>query len=165
MKGRPTMDWLGEFFRTIPQALGALWEVGGGFFGLVLMGGSFVLVALFCGLAYRLRERQGWLSAVFGVMAVLLSLWWLIGIVPSAWVYFADSQSELLADQVVPSAIAIGPLEVASNFYNVFRDSIVMLEGAIVLGAGVALMKVIQRRFPHGLAEGEERGPTTGGYK
>jgi hypothetical protein len=150
---------------TMAEALLALWGFGGGFVGLVLMGGSTVLVALFCLLAYRLRETQGWTSALFGAMAVLLSLWWLIGIIPSAWVYFVDSEKELLADRIIPSAIVIGRLEIASNFYNVFRDSIVMVEGAIALGIGVVVMLVVQRRFPKGTAEGEERGPTTGGYK
>jgi hypothetical protein len=98
-------------------------------------------------------------------MAVLLALWWLIGIIPSAWVYFADSQRDLLAGRIIPEAITAGRLEVAGNFYNVFRDSIVMIEGGIVLGIGVAVMLAVQKRFPKGLAEGEERGPTTGGYK
>jgi hypothetical protein len=159
------MDWLGEFFRTIPQAARALWEFGEGFYGVALMVGSGVLVALFSGLAYRLRERQGWLSAVFSALAVLLSLWWLLGIIPSAWIYFADSQRELLIDQIIPSQIVIGPLQVATNFYNVFRDSIVMLEATVVLIAGAVFLFAIQKRLPKGLAEGEERGPTTGGYK
>jgi hypothetical protein len=146
-------------------ALAALWKDGGGFVGAILMGGSIALIALFCMLAYRLRDTQGWTSALFGAMAVLLSLWWLIGIIPSAWVYFADSQKDLLADRIIPSAIVIGNVEVATNFYNVFRDSIVMIEGGIALGIGVAVMLVIQRRFPKGTAEGEERGPATGGYK
>ena len=159
------MSWIGEFFSTLPDALVALWEFGGGFTGVILMVASIVLTALFCLLAYRLRERQGWLSALFGAMAALLSSWWLLGIVPSAWVYFADEQSELLADSIIPSQIVIGPLQVATNFYNVFRDSIVMLEGVVVIVGYFVLALALQKRFPGGLAEGEERGPTTGGYK
>lgn len=147
------------------QVAMALWQFGGGFFGIVLMGGSAALIGLFCMLAYRLRGRQGWLSALFGAMAVLLGLWWLIGIVPSAWVYFVDSQKDLLRGQVIPGAITLGPLDVASNFYDVFRDTIVLVQGTVVLGIGVWLMLAVQKRFPGGLGEGEERGPTTGGYK
>lgn len=156
---------IGEFFRTLPEAIAVLWEFGDGFIGLVLMGGSLVLTAVFCLLAYRLRGTQGWLSALFGAMAALLSAWWLLGIVPSAWVYFADSQSEMLADTIIPSQIIIGPLQVATNFYNVFRDSVVLVQGAIVVVGYFVLALVLQKRFPGGLAEGEERGPTTGGYK
>jgi hypothetical protein len=156
---------MGEFFAALPDALRAFWDFGGGLVGVLLMGGSIVLIAVFCMLAFQLRNRLGWTSALFGSMAVLLALWWLIGIIPSAWVYFADSQKDLLAGRIIPEAVTIGGLEVASNFYNVFRDSIVMIEGAIVLGIGVAVMLAVQKRFPKGLAEGEERGPTSGGYK
>ena len=159
------MNVIGEFFATLPDAAVALWEFGDGFYGLALMVASIVMLAVFCLLAYRLRQSQGWLSALFGSMAVLLGLWWTLGIIPSAWVYFADSRSELLAGTIIPSQIIVGPLDVATNFYNVFRDSIVMLEATVVLVAGVVLMFSLQKRFRGGLAEGEQRGPTTGGYK
>lgn len=159
------MDVLGEFFRTIPDALVALWEFGDGFFGLAVMLGSMALLGLFTGLAYQLRERQEWLSALFGSMAALLALWWLMGILPSAWVFFADARRELLVDQIIPSAIVIGDLGVATDFYNVFRDSIVMLVNTVVLVGVFWFGFAIQKRFPKGLAEGEERGPTSGGYK
>ncbi len=159
------MNVIGEFFRTLPAALSALWDFGDGFFGVILMVVSGAMIALFAGLAYRLRETQGWLSSLFGSMAVLLGLWWTLGIIPSAWIYFADSQKDLLADSIIPSQIIIGPLGVATNFYNVFRDSIVMIEATVVLAAGAWLIFALQKRLPGGLAEGEERGPTTGGYK
>ncbi len=159
------MTVIGEFFRTLPAAIAALWEFGDGIVGLILMVASIVLIVFFAALAYRFRETQGWLSALFGSMAVLIGLWWTLGIIPSAWVYFADSQKDLLADAIIPSQIVVGPLGIATNFYNVFRDSIVMVESTVVLVAGVILMFALQKRFPGGLAEGEERGPTTGGYK
>jgi hypothetical protein len=159
------MNVIGDFFATLPAALRALWEFGDGFVGVILMVVSIGMVVVFAGLAYQLRERQGWLSGLFGSMAVLLGLWWTLGIIPSAWIYYADSQRDLLADGIIPSAIVIGQLEVATNFYNVFRDSIVMAEATVVLAVGVGLIFAIQKRLPGGLAEGEERGPTTGGYK
>jgi hypothetical protein len=149
----------------LPAAFTALWEFGDGFVGVILMIASIAMIVVFAGLAYQLRERQGWLSGLFGSRTVLLTLWWALGIIPSAWIYFADSQKDLLADSVIPSAIVIGQLEVASNFYNVFRDSIVMAQATVVLVAGVLVIFAIQKRLPGGLAEGEQRGPTTGGYK
>jgi hypothetical protein len=126
---------------------------------------SIAMVVVFAGAAYQLRETQGWLSGLFGSMAVLIGLWWTLGIIPSAWIYFADSQKDLLSDTIIPSQIVVGGLGVATNFFNVFRDSIVMIEAGIVLGIGVAIIFAVQKRFPRGLAEGEDRGPTTGGYK
>lgn len=159
------MDVIGEFFRAVPDAFVAWWEFSDGFFGIAILVGSVVLTALFAGLAYQLRERYGWLSGLFGSMAVLLALWWLMGIVPSAWVYFVDSQQEILADRIIPTAITIGGLDVASNFYNLFRDSVVMLINTVVIVGVFWFALVFQKRFPKSLAEGEERGPTTGGYK
>ena len=159
------MNVIGDFFATLPAALQALWDFGDGFIGIVLMVASIGMLIVFAGLAYRLRGSQGWLSGLFGAMAVLVGLWWALGIIPSAWIYFADSQRDMLSDTIIPSAIVVGQLEVASNFYNVFRDSIVMAEATVVLVAGAVLIFALQKRFPGGLAEGEQRGPTTGGYK
>lgn len=159
------MNVIGDFFATLPTVLRTLWDFGDGFVGVILMVASIGMLVVLAGLAYRLRERQGWLAGLFGAMAVLLGLWWALGIIPSAWVYFADSQRDLLSDSIIPSAIVVGQLEVASNFYNVFRDSIVMVEATVVIIAGALLIFAIQKRFPGGLAEGEQRGPTTGGYK
>jgi hypothetical protein len=156
---------IGEFFANLPDAIAALWNFGDGFIGLVLMVVSIGMIVGFGAAAYVLRERQGWLSALFGSMAVLLGLWWTLGIIPSAWVYFADSQKDLLADTIIPSQIVVGDVGVATNFYDVFRDSIVMIEATVILGLGAWLVFAIQKRFPGGLAEGEEKGPTTGGYK
>lgn len=159
------MDVIADFFAAIPDVVVALWEFGDGFFGLAVMLGSVALFAGFCLLAWQLRERQGWLSALFGTMAALVASWWLLGIIPSAWVYFADAERELLEGTIIPAAIVVGQLDVASNFYNVFRDSVVMLQGAIVTVAIFWFALAWQKRFPTSLAEGEERGPTTGGYK
>lgn len=165
------MEQLGEFFRALPDAVRALWGFGdptgngNGFVGLLITGGSVVLLAAFLGLAYRLRADYGWVSGLFGGMATLLALWWLMGILPSAWVYFVDSQRTLLEGRIIPGAITLGQLDVASNFYQVFRDSVVMLENTVVFIGLVVVGYAIQRRFPRGLGEGEERGPTSGGYK
>jgi hypothetical protein len=159
------MNWIGEFFRAIPDAFVAWWEFSGGLFGLAVLFGSIALLALFTGLAYQLREQYGWLSALFGSLAAMLALWWLMGIVPSAWVYFVDAEQELLAGRLIPEAIVLGDLEVASDFYNVFRDSVVMVMGTVVLVGVFWFALAFQKRFPKSLAEGEDRGPTTGGYK
>lgn len=159
------MSWLGDFFGAIPDVIVALWEFGDGLLGLGIMVGSIVLVAGTLFLAKVLRDSHGWLSALFGVMAATVVAFWLFGILPSAWVYFLDGSRELLRDTVVPSQIAFGDTVVMSNFYQVFRDSIVMLETVVAMGAMAAVALWIQKRYPRGLAEGEEKGPSSGGYK
>jgi hypothetical protein len=154
------VEWLGDFFRALPQALQALWRFGDGFYGLAVMLGYAGLALLFVFLALKLRPTRGWLSSIFGIMAATIGFFWGFGILPSAWVYFADGHRELLEGTVIPSA-----LPGAENFYEVFRDSVVMvLTGLGVAGFCLAAL-AIQRRYPRALVEGEEAGPRTGGYK
>ena len=159
------MDWLGEFFGAIPDVIVALWEFGDGLLGLGVMVGSIALIAATLFLAKILRDDHGWLSAIFGTMAATVGAFWIFGILPSAWVYFLDGSRELLRDTMIPSQIVIGETVVMGNFYQVVRDSVVMLETMVAMGAMVVVALWIQKRYPRGLAEGEEKGPSSGGYK
>lgn len=154
------MDWVGEFFSALPAALRALWEFGDGFEGLAIMLGYLAMAVLFLFLAYRLRPVRGWLSAIFGGMAITIGFLWGFGILPSAWVYFADGNRVLLEGTMIPSA-----LPGADNFYEVFRDTVVVIETALAVTVFCTVALAIQRRFPRTLMEGEEAGPKSGGYK
>jgi hypothetical protein len=96
------VDWLGEFFRALPGVVRALWQFGDGFYGVAIMLGSLALIAAFTFVAIRLREIRGWLSSVFAVMAITIGMWWGFGILPSAWVYFADGERDLLEERWSP---------------------------------------------------------------
>ena len=154
------MDWVGEFFGAIPEVGAALWDFIRGWAGIAIMLGSALLTALFAGIALKLRDSYGWISAIFGSLAALIVLWWFFGIIPSAWVYFADGRTDLLGGRVIPNALPF-----ATNFYEVFRDLVVVAEqGVAVLGLVVVVLQ-IQKRFPKALAEGEEARAQSGGYK
>lgn len=159
------MDWIGEFVRTLPSVLNALWSFGRGWAGVGVTVGSVVLIALSLAAAHRLRERYGWISALCGSMAATIAAWWAFGILPSAWVYFADGQQDLMADQVIPSQIGIGDWVIASNFYQVARDSVVIVETLVAMVIFAVLALRVQKRYPRSLAEGEENRPQSGGYK
>ncbi len=159
------MSWIGEFFRAIPDVFVALWEFGDGWRGVGVTLGSIVLAGLFVGGAYRLRDEVGWVSAMLGSFAAFILGFWAFGILPSAWIYFFDGDRPLLEGTIIPSEIIIGDLEVATNFFIVFRDSVVMGETFIAMGALAYLAVFIQKRFPRGLAPGEEKQAATGGYK
>jgi nucleoside permease NupC len=156
---------LQEFFTTIPDVFVALWQFGRGWTGLAVTIGSMALVAGFCAAAHATRDRYGWVSATFGGCAAMVAGLWAFGILPSAWIYFLDGQAELLTDQVVPSRIAIGEFTLFGNFYQVFRDSIVMVETMVAMAAFGVLALAVQKRYPRGLAEGEEPREQSGGYK
>ena len=159
------MSWLGEFFSTLPDVFRALWQFGRGWAGLAVSIGSIVLTAAFCLAAIRLRDKQGWLSSILGMMAATIAAWWALGILPSAWIYFADGQRDLMENQVIPGAIVIGNSINIANFYQVFRDIIVVIENSIAVVVFAMAALWIQKRYPRALAEGEEPRPQSGGYK
>ena len=159
------MNVISEFFSTIPDALRELWTFGRGWSGFAVTVGSGALVVVFLGIAQRTRETYGWVSATFGGMAATVAAIWAFGILPSAWVYFADSSKSTLIDQIIPSRVAFGDFVLFGNFYQVFRDSIVMVETVIAMGAFTVLAIWVQRHYPRTLVEGEESRPQSGGYK
>ncbi|MGH8906771.1 MAG: hypothetical protein ACRD0K_09700 [Egibacteraceae bacterium] len=159
------MDWIVEFFRTIPGALSALWEFGNGWAGVAVTAGSAAAFALFLVAAHRLRDTYGWVSALCGAMASFIAIWWALGILPSAWVYFVDGSKNLLRDQMIPGQIVIGDFTVAANFYSVVRDAVVAAEQVVALVAFGAVGIYVQKKYPRTLAEGEQARPQSGGYK
>ncbi|MBA2529192.1 MAG: hypothetical protein H0V19_04405 [Euzebyales bacterium] len=152
---------MGEFFGTLDDVARALWAFGRGWAGVAISLGSVALIAGFALAAKALRGSQGWLSSIFGIMAATVAAWWVFGILPSAWVYFADGQRDLMEGTVIPGAVG----EVSSNFYQVFRDVVVMAETTVAMAAFAAVALAIQKRYPRALAEGEESRPQSGGYK
>ncbi len=160
------MDWLGEFFGTLPEVGRALWQFARGWAGVAIVIGSIALTAACLFAAKQLRDDHGWLSAIFGIMAATIAAWWAFGILPSAWIYFADGQRDLMEDTVIPGTLGFGGNAViAENFYQVFRDLVVMAETTIAMVAFGVVALLVQRRYPRALAEGEEARPQSGGYK
>jgi Zn-dependent protease with chaperone function len=160
MEGSADVEFVGEFFRAIPEAFVALWGFISGWRGVAVTVGSILLGAAFTLAALRLRERSGWLSSIFGLLAGTIALWWLFGIIPSAWFYFSTSEEDILAGRVIPNA-----LPGMNNFYSLFRDLIVVAETGVGIGLVVVASLWIQKRYPRSLAEGEEARPQSGGYK
>jgi hypothetical protein len=159
------VDVITEFFAAIPDVFVALWDFGRGWSGLAVTLGSIALVALFLLAAQRTRDDYGWVSATFGGCAATVAGLWAFGILPSAWIYFLDGQADLMSDTIIPSRIAIGDFVVFGNFYQVFRDSIVMVETMVAMAAFTALALWVQKKYPRALAEGEEPREQSGGYK
>jgi hypothetical protein len=154
------VEFISQFFGTLPQAVRALWEFAEGFYGLAITVVSVLLAGGLLFGAQVLRDTHQWLSATFGVMAGFVAFWWAFGILPSAFIYYMDGQRDLLEGTVVP-----GALPLMENAYQVARDSLVVGMTVLAVVAFSLAAAAIQRRYPRTLAEGEERGPTSGGYK
>ena len=162
---RSCVDWVGEFFTTLPEVGRALWGFMRGWAGVAIIVGSGAMMIGFSAAAFKLRDTYGWLSAIFGIMAATVAAWWAFGIIPSAWIYFADGQRDLMENQVIPGSIAFGDFVVMSNFYQVFRDIVVVIENSIAVVVFAIAALWIQKRDPRALAEGEDARPQSGGYK
>lgn len=164
------MEWVGEFFTTLDDVAKELWRFLGEsrsspWEGLATIIGSGALMVLFAGAAVKLRDIYGWLSAIFGIMSATIAAWWAFGIIPSAWIYFADGQRDLMENTVVPGTLGPEGYIISDNFYQVFRDLVVVTETQVAMVAFAIIALQIQKRFPRALAEGEEARPQSGGYK
>jgi hypothetical protein len=170
------LEWFGEFFATLPEALHALWLFGDpegrgrGWFGvflLVLWAIPLTAVPLFIAkITYGKRE---WVSATMGVIGATSIIWWVFGVIPSAWMFFTSSEVDILQDTIIPASARITlesgyVIDIASDLYNVIVDSVsaLMMVGGIVLGAWAALR--VQKELPKKLAEDEVK-PEAGGYR
>lgn len=177
------LSWFGEFFSTLPDALRALWEfgdpdsTGNGWWGIViLLIWGVLLTAVPLYIAKVTYGKRDWVSATMGVIAGLSIMWWVYGILPSAWIYFLDANQEVLSGPIIPDSMVIpmgwapwapGPdytLDVATNLYEVIRDIVVVLEHLVAFVLTFWLALRIQKQYPKTLAAGESR-PEAGGYK
>ncbi len=150
-----------DFFAALPEVFQALWEFGDAWQGVAVSVGSIVLIAVFAAGAYRLRGELGWVAAFLGAFAAFVGGFWLFGILPSAWVFFADGERLLLEGTVIPGEIVVGGNVVVEDFYNVFRDSVVMGLTFVTIAAMAFLAVWIQKRFPRELAPGEPERAST----
>jgi hypothetical protein len=154
------VNLIGEFFSAIPELFAAVWDFIDGFRGVAIIVGSAIVTAACLAAAFVLRERSGWLSAIFGMMGGTVAMWWAFGILPSAWIYFSDQSQDAFGGRLIPNGLPF-----LDDFYTVFRDLVVVGETTIAVVATVVIAFMIQKRYPSALAEGEEARPQSGGYK
>jgi hypothetical protein len=173
------LDWFGEFFGTLPDAARGLYEfgdpsgLGNGWWGIViLLIWGVLLTAVPLIIAKRTYGTHEWVSATMGVVAGLSIFWWVYGILPSAWIYFLDSNKEILAGKIIPATAGITfgsgddayRVDIASNLYDVIRDTVVVIEHLVAFVITFWAALKIQAKYPRTLAAGEVK-PEAGGYK
>ncbi|MBW3620262.1 MAG: hypothetical protein KY461_08460 [Actinobacteria bacterium] len=173
------LDWFGEFFGALPDAARGLYQfgdpsgLGRGWWGLViLLIWGVLLIALPLVIAKRTYGTHEWVSATMGVVAGLSIFWWVYGILPSAWIYYLDSNKEVLAGPIIPATAGLTfgsgegayRLDIASNLYDVIRDTVVVVEHLVAFVITFWAALKIQQKYPRTLAAGEVK-PEAGGYK
>lgn len=178
--------WFGDFFGAVPDAAIALWEfgdpssLGRGWWGiLIVLIWGVLLIGLPLLVARRTAGEREWVSVSMGVLAGLSVLWWLFGILPSAWIYYLDGTQELLEGTIIPASVGytlqsdflwfpagyrFGIDTFTNNFYLVVRDSVVVIEHVLAFILLFRAARWVQEKYPKGLAEGEVK-PDPGGYR
>lgn len=164
------LSWIVDFFRALPEAGLALWEFGDpqgagqGWWGVIifLIWGVF-LIAIPLGIAKRTYGEREWVCVTMGSVGALGVLWWVFGIIPSAWVYFVDANAAILADDIIPTSFTPAGIPIAENLYQVIRDLVVVVWHLVALGAVFWFIIDFQKRFPRTMAPGEEKR-ASGGY-
>jgi hypothetical protein len=113
--------------------------------------------------------KREWVSATMGVLGASSILWWVFGVIPSAWMLFTSSEVDLLQGRIIPESFVIDvregyTIEVATELYNVIADSVVaiLMVAGLVLCCWAALR--VQKRLPNQLAPDETK-PEAGGYR
>ncbi len=115
----------------------------------------FAIALALLGAAFRAKSE--WVRAGLGVLGVGIILWHILAIVPSWWLYYADGvlgwggNGCTKLDMICLKQIA--------------KDTIIVIENAVALGALVVAFLIYQKKFPKQLAAGEPKRETTGGYK
>jgi len=170
------VEWFGEFFATLPEALRALYQFGDpqglgrgwvGFAIMALWAGPLLALPLY--IAKVTHGKREWVSATMGVIAGTSFLWWVHGIIPHAWIQFTQSSGNILEGPIIPASMGIElasgyRIDIASNLYGVITEGVVgaMMIAGIVLTLWAFLRA--QRARPKTLVSGESK-PGAGGYK
>lgn len=115
----------------------------------------FAVAGLMLLLAFR--AKSGWLKATWGAFGLTILAWHILAVLPSWWLYYAEGRLDWGGQGCVVLDM--------SCLQQTIKDTVVVIQNAVALGAFVVALIIYQRRFPKQLAPNEPRPETTGGYK
>lgn len=122
---------------------------------LLFEGAWIVLGFAFLAAAYRARSE--WVKASLGMMGIAILGIRTLMVIPSWWLYYADAELKWGGNGCVT-------LDLQCLKQSV-KDTIVVVENGIMIGAFIVAFWLYQKRFPKQLAPGEAKPEATGGYK
>jgi hypothetical protein len=123
---------------------------------LLLFEGIYIVVAIGL-LAAAFKAKSEWAKAGLAGLGLSIIALRSLAVWPSWWLYFADARLKWGGQGCV--ALDLQCVKQA------IKDTAVVVENAVVLGAFVVGFIVWQKRFPKQLAPGEAKPEATGGYK
>jgi hypothetical protein len=103
------------------------------------------------------KVKSEWVKASLAAFGIATLAWRLLAVIPSWWLYYADGRLQWGGQGCVELDV--------SCLKQTAKDTVVVIENAIVLGGFVAAFLIYQKKFPKQLAAGESKPEATGGYK
>lgn len=103
------------------------------------------------------RTKSEWLKATWSGFALSILGLHILAVIPSWWLYYAEGR----LDWGGQGCVALD----MSCLQQTIKDTVVVVQNAIALGAFVVAFILYQRKFPKQLAPGEAKADATGGYK
>ncbi len=123
---------------------------------LLLFEGAYILIsAVLFAVAYKAKSE--WVRASLAGLALSILGIRLLAVLPSWWLYFAETKLDWGGQGCVEFDLQCGK--------QALKDTVVVIQNAVVLGAFVVAFIIWQRKFPKDLAPGEAKPEATGGYK
>lgn len=109
------------------------------------------------------KVRSEWVRASLAGLGLSIIAFRLLAIIPSWWLYFADGRLGWGGQ----GCVEINPFTDAgiSCIKQAAKDTVVVIENAVVLGGFIFAFVWWQKKHPKQLASGEAKPETTGGYK
>lgn len=123
---------------------------------LLLFEGLYIGFAVLL-LLISAKVKSEWVKASLAAFGIATLAWRLLAVIPSWWLYFADGRLEWGGQGCVELDV--------SCLKQTIKDTIVVIENAVVLGGFVVAFLIYQKKFPKQLAPGESKPEATGGYK
>lgn len=114
------------------------------------------------------KAKSEWIKAGLGSLALSIIGFRLLMVVPSWWLYYSEGQMKWGGQGCIQLNIAeLFKSESASNqcLKQAIKDTVVVIENGVILGAFVVAFLIYQKKFPKQLAAGESKPEATGGYK
>ncbi|HEX9711457.1 MAG TPA: hypothetical protein VGB52_02760 [Actinomycetota bacterium] len=103
------------------------------------------------------RSKSEWLKATFAAFGLSILGLHILAVLPSWWLYYAEGRLDWGGQGCVAFDM--------SCLQQTIKDSVVVVQNAVALGAFVVAFVIYQRKFPKQLASGEAKSEATGGYK
>jgi hypothetical protein len=103
------------------------------------------------------KSKNGWTRASLAALGLAILGIRLLAVLPSWWLYFADGHMKWGGQGCTKIDFQC--------IKQAMKDTVVVIENAVVLGGFVVGFLIWQKKFPKQLAPGEAKPEATGGYK